>query len=93
MAKETKIKIIFGIIFIFLCFMNLSVILNKDNDQISSLHSIAKNAIAQEEFPGPFWCWSCRGCYLGYGYYGYLVTCETCIYTDCYTMPCYYGLC
>lgn len=91
---KTKIKILLGTIFIFLCLLNINVITNRDNELRLSLSSITRSALADSEGEPLYYTWACRICPLPYNEYGVEYWCPLVTYPDeCFTTGCYYGVC
>lgn len=90
---KTKIKILIGAVIIFLCFLNLNVIVNRDNESKLSLSSILSISHAEGEGTGQKWLYFCNRCFDHYGQPAVYYTCQPSDIADCFYYPCFYGVC
>jgi hypothetical protein len=89
---KTKIKIIAGVIFIFLCFLNIAVMTDRDINSKLSISLISRDALAEGEGPYPNQGFNCGYC----EYPNHLLVyfnCQPSPYKDCSVIPCGEGYC
>ena len=90
---KTRIKILTGIIFFLLCFLNINVITEKNNNCKLFIPSISTTAQAEGEGSYPIQGYNCEECVPAPGQSGVVFDCIESPVNDCFKLPCGYGGC